>query len=88
MDLSATKPVLGVFVKGRLKPVSSVTETSWNIRISLVASLDIILSNKGIIKALIRLHVCAGCSAPLLFTNPRRQVFSLRRPNEKYLCLR
>ena len=36
----------------------------------LVASLDIILSNKRITKALIRLGGCAGWSAPLLFTNP------------------
>ena len=28
------------------------------------------LSSKDIIKVLIRLHVCAGWSAPLLFTNP------------------
>ena len=34
--------------------------------------------DKGITKALIRLRGCAGCSAPLLFAKPRRQVF-LRR---------
>ena len=39
-----------------------------------------ILSNKGIIKALIRLRGCAGWSAPLLFANPQRQVFSQRGP--------
>ena len=29
-----------------------------------------ILYNKRITKALIRLHACAGCSVPLLFINP------------------
>ena len=33
------------------------------------------LSNKRIAKALIRLRRCAGWSAPLFFANPRRQVF-------------
>ena len=37
-----------------------------------LASLDMILSKKRITKALIRLHVCAGLFAPLLFANPRR----------------
>ena len=40
-----TKPVFGVFEKARLKPVSSATETSKKIEISLVASLDMLLSN-------------------------------------------
>ena len=39
-----------------------------------------ILSNKGITKALIRLRRCAGWSAPVLFSNPRRRVFSRRGP--------
>ena len=39
-----------------------------------------ILCNKIITKALIRLHRCAGWSAPLLFANPRRQVFSRQGP--------
>ena len=43
------------------------------IEISLEASLDMILSNKRITKALIRLCVCAGWSAPLLFVNHRRR---------------
>ena len=34
------------------------------------------LSNKQITKALIRLRVCAGWSAPLQFANPRRQISS------------
>ena len=39
-----------------------------------------ILSKKRITKALIRLRVCAGWSALLLFVNHRRQVFSRRGP--------
>ena len=39
-----------------------------------------VLSKKRITKALIRLRWCAGWSAPVLFANPRRQVFSRRGP--------
>ena len=39
-----------------------------------------VLYLKRITKALIRLRVCAGWSAPVLFANPRRQVFSRRGP--------
>ena len=39
-----------------------------------------ILFIKRITKALIRLRGCAGWSAPVLFANPRRQVFSRRGP--------
>ena len=49
------------------------------IEISLVSSLYMILSNKPITKALIRLW-----SAPLLFANHQRQVFSHRGPNGTY----
>ena len=35
---------------------------------------------KTIVKALIRLRGCASWSAPVLFANPRRQVFSRRGP--------
>ena len=38
--LVATKPVFGVSFKTKLKPFSSPLETSWNIEISLEASLD------------------------------------------------
>ena len=41
------------------------------------------LSKMRITKALIRLRGCAGCSAPVLFANPRRQVFSRRGPYTK-----
>ena len=67
----------------RFKPACSTTETSYKIEISLVASLDMTPSNKGITtkgitKALIRLGGCASWSVPLLFGNPRRQGFSCR----------
>ena len=70
------KSVFGVSDKASFKPVSSATETSLNIQISLEASLRNILFKKRITKALIRLRRCAGWSAPELFANPQRQVFS------------
>ena len=57
MGLDATKPVFGVSDKVRLKPVSSATEANWNIEILHEASLDIIIYNKRITKALISLFV-------------------------------
>ena len=65
----ATKPVFAVSNKKRFKPVSSATDTSYKCVILRVASLDMILSNTWITKALIRLCECSGWSAPLLFTN-------------------
>ena len=73
MGLVATKPVFGVSDKTRLKPVSSATGAP---EISLKTSLDMVLFKTRIIKALIRLRGCAGWSAPVLFANPRRQIFS------------
>ena len=49
----------------------STTKSNYNIDLLLVASLDMILSSEGIIKALIRLHRCAGWFVPLLFANPK-----------------
>ena len=49
----ATKPVFRASNLSRIKPVSSATETRWKSEISLVASLDMILSNKRITKAMI-----------------------------------
>ena len=53
-----------------LPQVSSATETSKKIEISLVASIEMILSTKRITKALISLHRCAGWSAQLLIAPP------------------
>ena len=80
MGLVARKPVFGVSDKVRFKPVCLATETSKKIEISPVASLHMKFSKKRITKALIRLRGCAGWSAPVLFANPRRQVFSRRGP--------
>ena len=76
------KPVFGGSENVRFKPACSAAETSLKIEISLAVGLEMILFNKGITKALIRLRGCAGWSAPLLFANPPRQVFSRRGPNE------
>ena len=56
----------------------SYRDLSLKFEISHAASLHIILSKKQRTKALIRLPRCGGWSAPVLFTNPRRQVFSRR----------
>ena len=45
IDLDATKPVLGVSVKARLKPVSAAKENGRNFENSLLASSDMMLSN-------------------------------------------
>ena len=59
MGLITRKPVFGVSDKATFKP-----------EILLVASLDMILSNKGITQVLIRLHICTGWSTPLLLAAP------------------
>ena len=61
MSLDMTKSVFGVSNKGTLKPVSSATEISENIEISLVASLDIYdtfqkANNKGPDQS-VRMHI-------------------------------
>ena len=71
------KPVFRVSDKVKFKPVCSAVETDKKIEISLVESLEMILSNKQITKALIRLHGCAGWSAPLLFANPEDRFSSI-----------
>ena len=73
LGLVKTKPV---FNKVRFKPPCLATETSWKIGSLLVVSLDMVLSNKGITKALIRLCACAGWSAPFLLANTE----------DRYLC--
>ena len=70
------------FLTKRVSNQCPHTETSLCIEISPVESL--FLSKNRITKVLIRLRGCAGWSAPVLFTNPRRQVFSRRGPYGKY----
>ena len=87
LGLDATKTVFGVSVKVKFNPTCPATQTSQKIEISLIVSLDMILFNKRIIKALISLRECAGLSASLLFANPRRQVISRRGPSiSNYKC--
>ena len=46
-----------------------------------------IYSKKRITKALVSLRWCSGWSAPVLFTNPRRQIFSRRSPNNDVMAI-
>ena len=85
LGLDVTKPVFGVSRKTRFKPVSSASESSLKIEISPLVSLYMIHSKKQITKVLISLRGCAGWSVPLLFANPRRQVFSRRGPTNPYI---
>ena len=87
MGPDARKPVFGVSEKVRLKLVSSATETSKKSQILLVASFDMILSNKQITKALSRLSGCVGWSAPVLFANPPKTAFLASRPICHRCCL-
>ena len=70
IGLVARNSVFGVFDKVRYKPDCSATDMNEKFEISLVESLDTILSNKRITKALIRLRGCEGWPAPWLFANP------------------
>ena len=59
-----TKPVVWVSDKARLKPVPSATESSKKIGISLLASLDMILSKKANNKGAdqtAQAGLCLGC---------------------------
>ena len=75
MSLVTRKPVFGMFDHVRLKPACSAIETSLSLEISAIASRGIIVSRQRTAKALIRLHSCAGWSAPILFTYGTKQVF-------------
>ena len=63
-------------------PKLRISDTA-GLEISLVASLDIIIFNKRKPKTTISLRRCAGWSAPLLFANTRREVFSRPGQNNK-----
>ena len=76
MGLVTTKPIFRVSDKVRFKPISSATETILKIEILLAASLDMILSNKQITRALIRLRGWAGWSAPNVVRKPPKTGFS------------
>ena len=85
LGINTTKPVFWVSDKARLKPVSWATETSWKIENLLVASLDMILSNRGITKALIKLYRCAGWSVPLLLANSENRFSRVEAHSTLYL---
>ena len=76
MGRGATKPVFTRRVSDqvRLKTAYSSSEMSWNLEISPVASLAIILSSERITKVLIRLRGCAGWSVPSLFATQEDRV--------------
>ena len=73
----------GVSDKVRHKPACAATEASYSNEISAIESWDITLSRQRTTKALIRL-----CwSAPLLFANDIRHVFSWPGSHVKLLLL-
>ena len=59
MSLVMRKPVFGVCDKVRFKPACSATETSYRLKISVIANRDIILSRQQT-KVLNRLCGCIG----------------------------
>ena len=73
MGLPTTKPVFGVSKK-RVSNRSSELQRLARILKFAQASLNMLLSNKRLTKALIRLRGCAGWSAPVLFANLQRQI--------------
>ena len=60
MGIDMTKPIFRVSDEVKQKPACSATETNTNNEISLVASFEMILSDKRITEALIRLCGCTG----------------------------
>ena len=75
------KCVFGVFDQVRLKLACSATETSQSLELLGIASIHIILSKQQTAKVLIRLHRCAGWSAPLLFAYGIRHIFAWPGPD-------
>ena len=71
-----TKHVFGFPDKARLKTIPQLQRLAKKIENSLVAGLDMLLSNTRMTKALIRLRGCAGWSVPLLFTISTADRFS------------
>ena len=69
LDLNARKSSFGVCDYVSLKAACSATETSYDLEVLHVVSVGITLSCKPITKALSRLGICPGRSAPLLFAN-------------------
>ena len=76
MGLDATKPFIGASTKVMLIQSFSSIETSLKIETTLVTTLDMMLSNKWITKAVVKLCWCTGWSELLLFAYHPRPVFS------------
>ena len=76
--------LFGVSDQAMLKAASSATETSKKIEILLEESSDMVFSKKRITKALISLHGCAGCSAPLFFANPEDRLSHVEAQYYRY----
>ena len=66
-DLTRQNLSSGFPTKRDLNQSPQLQKLARKFEILLVASLDMILSNKRITKALIRLRLCAGWAVPLLF---------------------
>ena len=69
-----------IFDQVRFKPACSATKASYNLETLDIASIHIILAEQWTTKVLIRLHGCAGWSAPLLFAYGIRHVFAWPSP--------
>ena len=76
VGLNARKPVFEVSDKARFKPVSLAAETSLKIEYWLAASLDMILCNKQITKALISQCGCQSWSVSCCLQTPKDRFFS------------
>ena len=83
MGLVARKPIFRIPDKVRLKPVYTATETSSKNEISLVRSLDMVLSKQIITKALIRLHMLVWA---FVVRKPPKTGFHATRPIFIYIC--
>ena len=76
MSIDATKPVFRVSDKiiPKTSILSHCESLDRNSEVSLGASLNTILFNLRIAKALIRLRRCASWSVPLLFADPNFRI--------------
>ena len=80
MGLVMTKSVFVISDKARLKPVSSASETSYEIEISPLASLYMILSKKQTAKVLINLRRDAQAGLHLCCSQTLKTGFLPSRP--------
>ena len=85
LGLATRKPVFGVSDKARLKPVSSATWTSYKFEISLVAILDMILSNKRITKGADQTERMQRLVCVFVVGKPPKTGFLMWRPFLKWI---